>query len=330
MLKCLFLLSLPFILFSCASIPKNTDLPTQKIEVGAGPEDFALDTSLTYPRLLVSCSERRSGEPFGEIVEVNLETKATRVLPREGNPKDFPFRPHGIDLQKVDGKLYLYAISHDNEKNLHVIYQYLVEKDRLVFQDTISNPKYIISPNDLAVATSGEIYYSNDAGKRGSLAEQLFKLKRSTVGYHNPKTDEWRIAADKMVYANGVAVRNDKVYVSTTRSNRIFQFNKDKDGRLNDRKTLTKINGLDNLIFYGDYLITTSHPKVVAFLKHAKNADKKSPSLIHQVDLKTGISNIIFADDGYRVSASSTGLIYDGKLYIAQVFDPFILQVEMK
>lgn len=314
----------------CATIPKNTTQKTTEIQVGPGPEDFVLDTSFAYPRLLVSCAERRKKkEAYDEIVEVNLETKATRILPRDNSP-EMKFHPHGIDLQTVDGKPYLYVISHDDSLNRQVIYKYLVEQDRLVFEDTIINPKYLISPNDLAVAPSGEIYWSNDASKRNGQLEQLFKIKRSTIGYYNPNTDEWRIAADKMVYCNGVAIRGDKVYVSTTRSNRIFEFDKDANGYLSENRVLCKIKGLDNMTFYGNHIIITSHPRLLAFIRHYKKSKNRSPSLVHKVELDSGKVTTIFANDGSKINAASTGLVFENKLYIAQVFDPFILEVELE
>jgi hypothetical protein len=44
----------------------------------------------------------------------------------------------------------------------------------------------------------------------------------------------------------------------------------------------------------------------------------------------TGEQKVLFSDDGKKISAASTALIYDGHLYISQVFDDFILKVALK
>ena len=38
---------------------------------------------------------------------------------------------------------------------------------------------------------------------------------------------------------------------------------------------------------------------------------------------------MIFADDGSRVSTGSTGIYYKGKLYVSQVFQPYVLEVDL-
>lgn len=327
---------LTLILFGCASVPPNTpkaDSKLNEIYVGPGPEDIVLDQSSAYPRLLVSCAERRKKKHYGEIFEINLSDHSSKVLPRVDTPDSLQFRPHGIDLQLHDGKPYLYAISHEkSEKGTqHFIIKYLVEQDKLVYQDAYNDPEYTISPNDLAVAPNGEIYFSNDASKHGSLMQAALKMKTSSIGYYNPSTKKWALY-DKggMSYANGVAIRADKVYVSSVQSNRIFEYERAADGSLSNRKDLCEIPGLDNLTFNGENLVTTSHPKPVKFIKHAKNTTKLSPSVIYQAGLDGSAPIVLFADDGTRISAASTGLVYKDKLYIAQVFDSFVLEVDLE
>lgn len=325
----------------CKSI-ENSQVPSHKLKeiyVGQGPEDMVLDTAFTYPRLLVSCADRRSEEHYGEICEVNLNDYAFRTLPRVGTPDGIQFNPHGIDMQWHDGKPYLYVISHEKrDKKLkhdrHFLVKYLIEKDRLVYQDCYENKDTTISPNDLAVAPSGEIYFSNDASKHGSRIQPLLRLKRSSIGYYNPSTKKWKLFDEKgMAYANGVAIKGDTLYLSTVRSNRIYQYKIDDDGNLDveKRTELCKIKGMDNLMFNGDNkLITTSHPCMFKFVGHAINSHKLSPSVVYEIELqKNDTKKVLFSDDGSRISTASTALIYKNKLYVAQVFEPFILEIEM-
>ena len=88
--------------------------------------------------------------------------------------------------------------------------------------------------------------------------------------------------------------------------------------------------GYDNITISGNDLIIVAHPKPLKFLAHMKNAAKPSPGITYAVNYNTLASRVIFADDGKRISCNSTGLIYKNKLYIAQVFEPFILEVDLK
>lgn len=308
----------------------NTVAETQKISVGPGPEDMVVDSTGGAIRLLVSCSERRLPQPFGEIYEVKFSDNSSRIIPRINTPADILFHPHGIDLKNINGILKLYVITHNFEKKRQSILVYRVYADSLVFDQLIENQSAMNAPNDLAVTDHGDIYVSNDAGKPGNALEQLLKLKQSNIVFFDSELGLWKKVADRLVYANGVAIDDSCVYVSTTRSNKLFSYNRQPDGNLINRKTLVKIKGEDNIMFNGDELVFTSHPNVFAFLKHLKSSEKKSPSQVHGYNRKTGKYRLIFSDDGYRISASSTALFFGGKLYISQVFDPYILEVKLK
>ncbi len=291
---------------------------------------MVIDSTGGFPRLLVSCNERRKEIVYGEIYEVNLNDNTTRVIPRKNTPDEIVFNPHGIDLKMSNGITRLYAISHNDEKERHTIVVYRVYADSLVFEHLIENAAAMNTPNDLAVTEKGDIYVTNDAGKRGSLWEQLWKLKHSNVVFYDSELNLWKKVADRLVYANGIAVDDTCVYIATTRSNKLFSYKREADGNLSNRRTLAEIPGEDNIMFYGDELIFTSHPDVLKFLKHVKSSEKKSPSQVHSYNRKTGEYKLLFTDDGYRISASSTALIFKNKLYISQVFDPYILEVKLK
>lgn len=318
------------LLTGCSRLPINTVSDTKQIAVGPGPEDMVVDNASGIERLLVSCNERRFDTVYGEIFEVKLNDNLTRVIPRINTPEDIVFNPHGIDLKTIDGVTRLYAISHNNEKERHTIVVYRVYADSLVYETLYENQAAMNTPNDLAVTEKGDIYVSNDAGKRGNVWEQLFKMKRSNVVFYDSELKLWKKVADRLVYANGVAVDDTCVYVATSRSNKLFSYKREADGNLSNRRTLAEVPGEDNIIFHGDELIFTSHPNMLKFLKHVKSSDKKSPSQVHSYNRKTGEYKLLFTDDGYRISASSTALIIGDKLYISQVFDPYILEVKLK
>ncbi|MCG3168057.1 MAG: hypothetical protein POELPBGB_03857 [Bacteroidia bacterium] len=318
------------LLTACSRLPINSAFETKQINVGPGPEDMVVDSTEGTQRLLVSCNERRSDTIFGEIYEVKLGDNSVRIIPRIHTPEDIVFNPHGIDIKTLNGVTRLYAISHNDAKQRHTIVVYRVYADSLVYETLYENQAAMNTPNDLAVTEKGDIYVSNDAGKRGSVWEQLWKLKRSNVVFYDAELKLWKKVADGLVYANGVEVDDTCVYVATSRSNKLFSYKREADGNLSNRRILVEVPGQDNIIFNGDELIFTSHPNMMKFLKHVKSSEKKSPSQVHSFNRKTGEYKLLFTDDGYRISASSTALIVGDKLYISQVFDPYLLEVKLK
>lgn len=326
-----------FILASCSStIPIVKQAISIKIPVGPGPEDIVLDTfSTASPRLLVSCCERRKeNAAYGEICEINLNDDLFKILPRLNDPQGLLFRPHGFDLVKnKEGQLLLYCISHNNEKKEHSIIIYKVFADHLEFQEKLNSP-LLVSPNDVTASCDGDIFVSNDAHKRGSVMEALLKFKKSNVVCFNHLNKQWSIVSTGFAYANGIAVQHcphDKLLLSTSRSDRLYSLQ-----NVGDHvdwyypKKIAKLKGLDNISFINENeILVTAHLNQVAFMKHAGNSKKISPSVVYRVNIVTGKHSAIYANDGSSISAASTALYYKGKLYISQVFEPFILKCDV-
>jgi hypothetical protein len=325
MIRTLFLTGLAFT-FSCSSAhPVEPEVTAVKIEVKPGPEDMVIDTLHGEARLLISCSARREEhKPYGEIISYGLHSGVQKEMIRYNEPDDLLFKPHGIYL---DSDL-LYVISHEMEPDYHPILIYKVHGDSLEFKDLI-NSKDQISPNALVTGPAGEIYFVNDSGKRGSLAEKIFKLKRASV-VRLSKNQEglWdsEVVAEKLSYPAGINRIGNRLYAGDAIQNQIhvFEINGDK---LDPLGKFEDLKGNDNIRIYKGQLLTPGHVKPFRFIKHTKNPDKLSPVEVFQVNPETGAHVSIFYTDGSQISAGSTALIYGGYLYICQVFDPFILKV---
>ncbi|MBN2237170.1 MAG: hypothetical protein JW729_06395 [Bacteroidales bacterium] len=317
-------------LTSCTSIPVSGPWKTKKIATGFGPEDIVLDTlsSKVKPRILISCDTRRSTDSVTNgIYWLDLATDSVFLFNRLAEPVDLVFHPHGFDFVKMDSTLHLFVISHDDIKNVHTVIKYRVLEKDLIFEAEFHH-KLFISPNDIFALTDGSFFITNDAGKRHSLAEQLFKLKRSSVVYYKDFLNAYYI--DKSLsYANGIYFEKPFLYVSTVLQNTIFKFTIE-DGKSIERTELSEIKGGDNITKSQNKYLVAAHLNSIAFLRHRKIANIPSPSVIYQFDPFTGEKEVLFSDDGKTISAASTAIRYGKYLYISQVFDNFILKVDLE
>jgi len=312
----------------CSVMPPLSSYPSSKIPTGPGPEDLVLDTSAGYYRLLVSCNARRPGQPhLGEIFEVNLQNDRSFPLKRTGEPDSLIFNPHGICISANNEGAFLYAVSHNDIKKKQYIVKYKILPGELQFKALYTHP-LLVSPNALTANSDGSFWVSNDAGKRGSVMEMLFRMKRCKVIFYDGKS-KWSVAAQRLSFGNGIVTKSDTAYVATTRQNKLFSYTILPDGKFVNRKTIAKITGQDNLRFFGNSLLIAVHLKPMAFVRHVKNPIKKSPTVVYRINLSDLKKELIYADDGSVISAGSTGLIVNGYLYIAQVFEPFILKVKV-
>ena len=277
----------------------------KQIKVGNGPEDFVVDGS----RFLVSCSNRRGYEE-DEIWSIGFSNDSSkRKMVRVNEPEDFSLKPHGIDIRILPDKKYLYAISHAEKKDAVVIYE--IKDDTLIFAKYIVN-KIIKSPNDLAIDEDGGFYFSNDNILGGNISKC-------------DNNGNCEVVVKRVSFANGVLKLNNTLYYSSTFRNGLFSLNLDTG----EKKKLLKVLGADNIMLEENKLYVTSHPSKWKFLKHVKKSTAFSPSDVYRFDLNTNEGRLIYSDSGEHISAASTAIVINNKLYISQVFEPYILHCNL-
>lgn len=306
-----------------------------QIEVGPGVEDIFFSMHGGDSLLWASCDARReSQEPQAEIWTIDVNQNAidagvvTKIWPRKGEPAGMVFHPHGIWIEEIDGQKMLWVISHDDEKHQHFVVQYAMEPAHLQYVRTYASP-LLNSPNSVCALPDGSLLVTNDSRKRHTLLEKALALKVMNVVHIQPN-GEAQIVADRISYTNGINRKGNTVYVTGTTHNRLFAY--DWDGKmLQNRRKIAKIPGPDNLRWHGeDELLVACHSRSFAFLGHAKNPEKDSPTQVYAVNVKTGEKRVIYGEKGEHISAASTGVIVGKYLYIGQVFEGWVLAVEVE
>ena len=275
MIRTLLVAALTFTSYCCSTLPAKSEVTSEKIEVKPGPEDMVIDTLHGEPRLLISCAARREEhKPYGEIISTGLHSGDQVEMVRYNEPGDLLFKPHGIYLDRD----LLYVISHELEPDYHPILIYRVHGDSLEFQDLVNSPDQH-SPNALVTGPDGEIYFVNDSGKRGSLAEKIFKLKRaSVVRLSKNKEGLWdsKVVAEKLSYPAGINRIGNRLYAGDAIQNQIHVY-KINGAKLEPAGKIENLKGNDNIRIYKGQLLTACHVKPLKFIKHAKKSDNLSP-----------------------------------------------------
>ncbi|MCU0598723.1 MAG: SMP-30/gluconolactonase/LRE family protein [Desulfobacterales bacterium] len=308
-------------------IPSEESFACRRVRVADGPEDFALDTWHGPPRLLVSSHDRRHPETSGGIYFLEIDTDKTGELKRTGEPPLITaFKPHGVDIRHSGNQTLLYVIIHDPrgrmERSENAVAIYSVEDDSLRFIQLLEDKECLWSPNDLSVMSSGEIYLTNDYKTKFNL---YFRTSGSEISYFNPSTRTWSVVADDIAFANGILAEKERVYVTTTLGEEILEYPRNPDGTLGKEKKIIRVKGPDNLTRQGQYLLTAAHFDDLAFMRHSKDPAVPSPSVVLRIYPEQRSRATVFVDNGELISAASTAMVYQDKLYISQVFDPYIV-----
>ena len=324
------ILVLLFIIFHKPTENYKPDLQEQLISISAGTEDFALDTSQSNQRLLISCSERRDRTKEGFIYTMDLETDMVARMPIRGMPGGF--RPHGICVVRIAQHAYLYVISHHliPEGIEHRIYKMRIGRDSLIVEGLPYTSPLFGAINDLYVHETGEIFVTNPY-KNTSAWSMLRASTGSKIGnvLYYGRDNKWKVLVEKLSYPNGVIVLDDYLWIAEGGKSRIIRYSMDSD-------KITRVEQVDSEIQLGDNfslgsdgkLYITAHPGKLAFMQHAKNPEKPSPTEIYSIDPVTLNTQLLYRDDGKVFSAASTACKIGNVLYASQVFDPYILKLE--
>jgi arylesterase / paraoxonase len=308
--------------------PKNCE----KISGTPGPEDLAIDreTGILY----ISSHERREKNKTGYIYTLDLKKEAKAPVKIETNYPE-KFAPHGIFFANVAGTKKLYVISHPKliGGNEHTIEIFKIEKEKLIFEATLKN-ELLLSPNDLFVTQDGKIFVSNDVpsgSQFGQIVHVLLRLNSSPISYYNGK--DWSLLSEKTAFGNGILIKKENGKDYLYRSSHVYEsvlkyeLSYSSTG-VPELKLVKKIelgSGADNLEEEENgNILVAGHKSNMRFLGHAGNKEKTSPTQIFRI-FADGTTKEIYANDGEEISGASTGLSYKNKLYISQVFDPFIL-----
>lgn len=252
------------------------------------------------------------------------------------------FRPHGISLFRDDeGGRTLFVVNHRDEAGggAKAIEVFDIDGERLVHRGaagTIEDAG-LCSPNDIAALDHERFLVTLDRGgcsRWQRLAEDVLSLPRAGVAYYDGNT--LKPVADGILFANGIVTGSSdsdasagKVFVAATREKAIRVY--DAAALLSAtaplREPLMRLpldSGPDNLSWGPDgRLIAAVHPDLFRLALFLKGLFGVSAAPSRLVALEpAGLDSepeILFEDDGLRLSAATVGVVEDGRLLIGSV-----------
>lgn len=295
-----------------------------RVDTGPGPEHLVYLPD--QQRLLISSHDRRRFALTGDIYSYHPASGDMLLLKRQGEPEGLQFRPHGMDVQQRDGHWWLYVISHDREvfSDNHRILAYELIGNVLHFREELTSP-LLSAPNDLVIADNGDLYVSIERANGSSIAEMIFLQRKSGIAHYRPGQG-WQMATNDLSFANGILLKGGQAYVTQTLGEGINHYRVLPNGRF---ELIGKIGNLSLLDAVtpgrNGRLLSPAHPSLFQLFWHWRRSNQVSRAVVFEVNPRTGDHLQLFADDGQRISAISQALIVDRTLYLAQLFEPFLL-----
>lgn len=302
-----------------------------------GPEDMAQ----LADGMIVSSQARRNRSEPGGLWFYDMSSRPGRFTKLD-LPPGLVLHPHGISLYTApDGQMFLHVINHRSAER-HTVEIFSVQRPAdatlpvLRHRGSVSSDLFV-HPNGIAAAGPESFYLTNDrgAGPRWMhMVENLLQLARSTVVYHDGRGA--RVVAEDIAFANGIEISADggTVLVGSTQWRMLLAFTREaQSGMLLRSGSLALPGGADNIRrdANGDLWVAV-HPNAFAFIGHAMNAEKESPSMILRLARDgRGVVHTeeAFGDPGALISGASVGSYRQGRLLIGAVFQPTLLDCQI-
>ena len=148
------------------------------------------------------------------MFDLNDPTDGPKKLVFEGDfHQQCPdFIPHGIGHWiDHDGSILLYVINHRRAKDTVDSFYYNPDTLSLKHRKSFEAP-HLYELNSLVLLGRDEFYATNDHYFQNTLMKNIennLRLPLSSVVYYNGNTEETKVVANGLKYANGIAMSNN-------------------------------------------------------------------------------------------------------------------------
>ncbi|GAA5948661.1 hypothetical protein JCM21900_005205 [Sporobolomyces salmonicolor] len=265
---------------------------------------------------------------------------------------------HAIEIYRSPEEpdvLSVFLVSHRPPKNRPSSFQVgadsVVEilettlgSDEVKWVKTVRHPA-IRTPNNLVATGPRTFYVSNDHRYKvhWTRAYEVFKSVASDIAYCDAsgKEPRCRVAADNLIYPNGIAKGpGDLLYQGSTLEGVVRVFEAQKDHSLVAREVVSLERPVDNLHVAEDgSIFVTTFPKIDEFRAASKDggqSGKTSSVEIWRISNETRATgnkyrkDLVFADLGDVVSASTSSAPYKSKLLLTGVYSSEVVVCDLK
>lgn len=289
----------------------------------------------------LSILDRAAGPPSAAIpgsimlLDLNLQQPAPRAALAWDPPN---FHPHGLSLRVRAGQPHrLFAISHwpDGSHSVEVA----EESGGTYFPKETLRDAAFVKPNALVAVGPREFYLVNSTDAPDDaprLREFLLRQGRGSLVYFDGQ--HARVLEQGLGFPAGIAASPDGsyLYVGEALFKRLRIYRRDpSNGAVTLEETVELGTAPDNLNVDADGVVwIAAHPKLFAFLRHARDPARHAPTQVLQFDPRrprppAGADDPrlvqVYGNDGAEISAGSVAAHWRSEMIIGAVFDPKVL-----
>ncbi len=287
----------------------------------AGPEDIEVDEA--HGRAFISSLDRRTDGARGAIHVFDANDPLSQAGFRDrtsGVPAEF--RPFGLNYYQ-DGEIRrLFVV---NEAGPSVELYGVAENGDLTHLETFSERR-LTSPNSVVAVGPRQFYVSNDVrpGRDARIADLHFLLRSGSGDIFFVDGDVWRLAAEGLRFANGLALSPDgaTLYAAETAGNALKLYTRNVEtGTLTPAKTIRLGASPDNInVDQAGTLWVGALPKPLLTPRLLRDVKATAPSEVIKV-APDGSIETIYRNDGGEQSAATVAARVKNKLLIGALYE---------
>ena len=297
----------------------------------AGPEDTQID----YDTDILYISSNNWGGSDKENINT-IGVFALDLKKKDAKPKlislDAPknFQPHGINLYKdpKTGEKTLFVVNHQHPPQVEAFD--VIDRETIKHRETFINSE-LISINEIVGVGKRSFYVTQDSKYFGSkpllLVSTLLGFEQGSLHYYNG--ENWKVIADDVHFANGLACSHDMktLYLGETNSMRIRVYERNtENGDLKLKEFIDLGAAPDNInVDPQGNLWVAGFPNILAIFLHIQNKTMKSP--VHIMKLTVEGNKVVdikrvLTSTGENISGISAVASYKDKFFISGIMNP--------
>jgi len=308
-------------------IPGDCSTYSLPAYVPLGIEDVQITKSgiafLSTPRIPEWVGKDHSTRGYYHMIDMNNKDPDFKNLNIKGVIVEELF-PHGISVYEdpKTKKISLFAINHAlNHTESVIIYDYDAKNNELVYSHRVSHPLFYALNSVVAVGPRS-FYATNDRGLPVNFRylEVILGLAVSNVVYHDGETQATIVAADSIVFANGITASKDfsRIFVSSMSDKTVIEYSRKKDNSLHLEDSHFVGFYADNIhVDDNDHIWSGGVKHLLKMAAHMENPTKLAPSAAGRYIRSTNSIELVYVNNGSIISGVTTAVRWNNKLVLS-------------
>jgi hypothetical protein len=260
--------------------------------------------------------------PNGALHFFNLNTKQVSLVKHDYKK---PFHPHGIKYFSDGSGQYLFVINHGVDRDSVIVFKILADQRLKVIEEYHS--PLLRNGNDIAVVSLKRFFVTIDHYYRSEALKKIEDYSRVPLGQVLQFSEgAWSVYLSGFNFTNGITwdEQSRSLVVAGMTQKKLFHYELNSQFEPSLKRSYSLEGAPDNVTFLKGtgVVLVAIHTKIFD-LKEMRDDEQSqgAPSVILEINLRTGVTKKLFSNKGDIVASASVGVMIGEQLLLGTIFD---------